>query len=37
MVSTIGAVAACCRNEYYTSKGNNVYKGYIWKYLDEKV
>lgn len=26
------AVAACCRNEF-TRAGNNVYKGYIWKYI----
>ena len=27
-----GAVAACCRN-CYSREGNNVYKGYSWKYL----
>ena len=26
------AVAACCRN-CYSREGNNVYKGYSWKYL----
>lgn len=28
-----GAVAACCRNEYWHSKGKNIYKGYKWSYI----
>ena len=27
-----GAVAACCRN-CFNREGNNVYKGYTWKYI----
>ena len=27
-----GSVAACCRN-CYLREGNNIYKGYIWKYI----
>lgn len=27
------AVAACCKN-CFNREGNNVYKGYVWKYLD---
>jgi hypothetical protein len=27
------AVASCCRN-YYNRPGNNVYKGFIWRYKD---
>lgn len=27
-----GAVAACCRN-CFNRKGNNVYKGYTWRYI----
>lgn len=30
-----GAVAACCRN-CFNREGNNVYKGYTWKYINEK-
>ena len=28
-----GNVAACCNNKYHRV-GNNIYKGYIWKYLE---
>lgn len=27
-----GAVSACCRN-CYMREGNNVYKGFVWKYI----
>lgn len=27
-----GAVSACCRNSY-SREGNNIYKGFIWRYL----
>ena len=27
-----GAVVACCKNKY-NREGNNIYKGYIWKYI----
>lgn len=31
-----GNVCACCNNNY-KRKGNNIYKGYEWRYIDEKV
>lgn len=30
-----GSVAACCRN-CHNRPGNNVYKGYTWKYINKK-
>ena len=30
-----GHISACCRN-CYMREGNNVYKGYTWKYINEK-
>lgn len=33
---TQSAIILCCNNKYHKI-GNNIYKGYIWKYLDEKV
>lgn len=29
-----GAVAACCKNKYMR-EGNNIYKGFIWKYASD--
>lgn len=29
-------ICNCCNHKYYTKKGDNVYKGYVWKYASNE-